>query len=146
MARGVFLKKNEEKYYPAPYMPIGSIYITVSNDNPSKWFGGTWEQIKDQFLLSAGDTYKAGTTGGSATHTLTVDEIPAHTHKIKRNNNYTGSFMIDIGKSNQWGSAITNTSGYTAQPIGVTIENTGGGAAHNNMPPYLAVYVWKRVS
>lgn len=126
--------------------PVGSIYLSVNSTNPSTIFGGTWEQIKDQFLLSAGDTYKAGTTGGSATHTLTVDEIPAHTHNVKRDNNYTSGFMVDTGRTNQWGSVITNTSGYTAQPIDITVEKTGRGKAHNNMPPYLVVYVWKRTA
>ena len=48
--------------------PVGSIYMSVNNTSPSTLFGGTWEQIKDTFLLSAGNTYTAGNTGGSATH------------------------------------------------------------------------------
>lgn len=127
--------------------PVGSIFISTVNTNPSTYFGGTWERIKGRFLLAADDsTYKLGATGGEATHTLSIDEIPAHTHKVKRNNNYTNNFMIDTGRSNQWGSAIINTSGYTAQPTAITIENTGGDQPHNNMPPYLVVYIWKRVS
>ena len=43
--------------------PVGSIYMSVNNVNPSVLFGGTWEQIKDTFLLSAGDTYNAGSKG-----------------------------------------------------------------------------------
>lgn len=69
--------------------PIGSIYMSVNDTNPSLVFGGTWQQIKDRFLLASGDTYDNGQTGGSATHTpsgtvgahsLTTNEIPAHTH------------------------------------------------------------------
>jgi hypothetical protein len=60
--------------------PVGSIYMSVNNVSPETFMGGTWEQIKDTFLLSAGDTYTAGATGGEATHTLTVEEIPSHTH------------------------------------------------------------------
>ena len=60
--------------------PIGSIYMSVNNVNPSTIFGGTWEQIKDKFLLACGDTYNNGATGGEATHTLNVNEIPTHNH------------------------------------------------------------------
>lgn len=60
--------------------PIGSIYMSVNNVNPSTVFGGTWEQIKDKFLLACGDTYNNGATGGEATHTLTSDEMPSHNH------------------------------------------------------------------
>lgn len=129
--------------------PIGSIFISTVNTNPSTYFGGTWERIKGRFLLAADDsTYTLGATGGAATHTLTIDEIPSHTHKIKRNDNYSNGFMIDTGRIGQWGSAIiqVGSGNYTAQPRSITVENSGGGKAHNNMPPYLVVYVWKRVS
>ena len=63
--------------------PIGAIYISASNVNPSQLFGGVWEQLKDRFLLGVGDTYTTvGATGGEASHTLTVDEIPSHSHTL----------------------------------------------------------------
>lgn len=61
--------------------PVGSIYMSTSNVSPATLFSGTtWEQIQDKFLLSAGSTYTAGSTGGEATHVLTEAEMPAHTH------------------------------------------------------------------
>ena len=60
--------------------PVGSIYMSVNSTSPASLFGGTWEQLKDRFLLGAGDTYTNGSTGGESTHTLTVDEMPSHTH------------------------------------------------------------------
>ena len=60
--------------------PIGAIYMSTNNVNPRVLFGGTWEQIKDRFLLSAGDSYKVGATGGEATHTLSTAEMPTHNH------------------------------------------------------------------
>lgn len=72
--------------------PIGSIYMSVNNLNPSEVFGGTWEQIKDKFLLSSGDNYDLGDTGGEATHTLTAAELPSHNHsydKATAVNNHT---------------------------------------------------------
>ena len=122
--------------------PIGAIReSTNGNFNPNKLYKTqTWVQIKDKFLLSAGDIYKAGTTGGSATHTLSVDEMPSHNH--------------DFNKGNYVGSGYTNTSlpylrssGAIAggvPPIINVVGNKGGGLAHNNMPPYEVVYVWKR--
>lgn len=111
--------------------PVGSIYMSVNSTSPSTLFGGTWEQLKDVFLLAAGDTYSAGSTGGEATHTLTVDEVPAHSHGIGVTSTaYGGSGSSYFVKS---GSDLNTTY-------------TGGGAAHNNMPPYLTVYMWKRVA
>ena len=63
--------------------PVGSIYLSVNNTNPSELFGGTWERIKDKFLLASGDTYSNGSTGGSATHTLTTNEMPSHKHTYR---------------------------------------------------------------
>ena len=116
--------------------PVGSIYMSVNSTNPSNYFGGTWEQIKDRFLLACGSTYSNGSTGGEATHTLTVNEIPSHNHPIKNTNVGGGVTTYNTVKAEDkrgWGGNI-----YT--------DNTGGGQAHNNMPPYLAVYIWKRVA
>ena len=114
--------------------PIGSIYMSINNTNPGTLFGGVWEQIKDTFLLASGDTYEAGTTGGEATHTLTTNEIPAHSHGIKIN----APTAVSSGSGNWVFQGSSDVHKWT--------ENAGGGQAHNNMPPYLTVYVWKRVS
>jgi hypothetical protein len=60
--------------------PVGSIYMSVNNVSPATFIGGTWEQLKDRFLLGAGSSYAAGSTGGAATHTLTTAQMPSHTH------------------------------------------------------------------
>ena len=118
--------------------PVGAIYMSVSSTSPASLFGGTWEQIQNRFLLAAGDTYAAGKTGGEATHTLTVEEMPAHSHS------FTYPVSCNPTSENQvnynWGTETVrfqNTSTET--------KNAGGGAAHNNMPPYLVVYMWKRI-
>lgn len=85
MSKGIqFRNKKGEKIYPCPYYPIGSIYLSVNNTNPETIFGGKWEQIKDKFLLACGSTYSNGSTGGEATHKLTTNEIPAHSHRVRR--------------------------------------------------------------
>lgn len=116
--------------------PVGSIYMSVNSTNPSNYFGGTWEQLKDRFLLGAGSTYSNGATGGEATHKLTVDELPKHNHEIGSVYPFTAGgnlpflpYTNTATKYNDWG---THTS--------------GGDKAHNNMPPYLVVYMWKRVA
>ena len=111
--------------------PVGSIYMSVNSTNPGTLFGGTWQQIQDTFLLAAGTTYTAGDTGGEATHTLTVNEIPSHNHSIS-------AFAQDPRGSSGWQATYFNGS--------TTTGSTGGGLAHNNMPPYLAVYMWKRTA
>ena len=62
--------------------PVGSIYWSSNNTNPGTLFGGTWTQIKDKFILAAGDSYSNGATGGAATVTLTVSNMPSHSHSI----------------------------------------------------------------
>lgn len=117
--------------------PVGSVYISVNNTSPSSLFGGTWEQIEDTFLLSAGDTYTAGDTGGEATHTLTTTEMPSHSH----NAYLKAPFAIQTNGGTEF-AALYNTG----TSSNAYITNTGGGQAHNNMPPYLVVYVWKRTA
>lgn len=140
------------EYWKTIY-PVGAIYLSVSAADPSTLFGGTWEQITDRFLLAAGDIYGAGSTGGEANHTLTVAEMPEHNH----------SFHLRAKGYQGWPSYTTN--GYeivhdylggdyngpgetlNAFPIyGGTTGNKGNSQPHNNMPPYLAVYIWKRIA
>ena len=115
--------------------PVGSIYMSVNSASPSDLFGGTWERIQDRFLLASGSTYSAGSIGGEDSHTLTIDEMPMHSHDI------TGSVSVK-----QLSNFIPNTKGmdwylyYGDDSSG----ETGGSQPHNNMPPYLAVNVWKR--
>ena len=134
--------------------PVGSIYMSVNSANPSTLFGGTWEQIEDTFLLAAGQNYTAGDTGGSATHTLTKEELPVE-HMTLRNlyrvdNGETISIMSQTGTDGDVvpDSAITFNAAHVsaATTAHATVYTYGGSQAHNNMPPYLAVYVWKRTA
>lgn len=116
--------------------PVGAIYLSVTEVDPSALFGGTWERIGGRFLLGADSTYAAGSTGGEATHTLTVDEMPKHNHEID-NLNASGSATPFMTVQAQ------DKSGFGGN---VQTMYTGGGKAPNNMPPYLAVYMWKRTA
>ena len=120
--------------------PVGSIYMSVNDTDPATFIGGTWKRIQDTFLLAAGSKYGAGTTGGEAEHTLTVDEMPSHSHSLS----WVGY------SSNAPAISETNngyeTGAYVQGQTGSTTYATGSGTAHNNMPPYLAVYVWKRIA
>ena len=139
--------------YPCPYYPVGSIYMSVNNTNPSTFFGGTWVQIKDRFLLACGSTYSNGATGGNATHThttgnctLTIDQIPAHNHKV--------TLRLAYGSNDPYNGINYGTTVAGSFSDNSWSDNVGGGQAHNhgntgssnNMPPYLAVYVWKRTA
>lgn len=122
--------------------PIGSIFMSVNSTNPSTYLGGTWEQLKDRFLLGAGDDYNAGSTGGEATHTLTIEEMPSHNHDVMRND----GAQINLA----WGTTdnhtgYINTMGENIMPQGMSTTYTGENKPLNNMPPYLTVYMWERV-
>lgn len=115
--------------------PIGSIYLSVNSVNPQTLFGGSWTPLKDRFLLGAGDTYASGTVGGEKDHQLTIAEMPSHSHDIGFDQiwNYGGTTSIATTTGGPYGG-----SGY--------ISKTGGSQPHNNMPPYLTVYMWKRTA
>ena len=115
--------------------PVGAIYISTVSTSPASLFGGTWEQLKDRFLLGAGNTYSAGSTGGEAAHTLTVDEMPSHSHEVRcvRYNAGAGPYVTGNG-----------TLKYVHETF--STYSSGGDKPHNNMPPYFAVYMWQRVA
>ena len=134
-----------------PY-PVGSIYMSVNSTNPATLFGGTWESIGGKFLLGANTTYSAGSIGGEATHTLTVDEIPSHNHNT---NNWTMvvnarglNMKTSIGATTvkEDSTAIVPNIHATKNGDNNAVESAGGSKQHNNMPPYLVVYMWKRTA
>lgn len=121
--------------------PIGSYYFSSKETSPEELFGGSWEQIKDCFILAAGDTYIVGETGGEAKHILTTDELPPHKH-------YTGSMAQNAG-----GAELSTTGKFGYQEVtlsktsyGNYTNESGGGFAHNNMPPYTVAYCWQRIA
>lgn len=123
--------------------PVGSIYITVSNTSPAALFGGTWERISERFLLGASSSYPAGGTGGEFTHKLTQSELPNYSLSVTNGSNVirskTGNTADAYVQTQSGGWGIPNWEAKT-----VTVASGGSGEAHNNMPPYLAVNMWKR--
>ena len=123
--------------------PIGSIYMSVNSTSPANLFGGTWERISDTFLFAASSSYPAGSTGGEFTHKLTQSELPNYSLSVANGSNVirskTGSFADAYVQTQSSGWGIPNWESKT-----VTVASGGSGAAHNNMPPYLSVWIWKR--
>ena len=151
VARGLkeFVKKTDQeaalKEYAKPNeilllaYPVGSIYMSVNDTDPALLFGGSWERIKDRFLLSCGDVYEAGTTGGEAEHTLNISEMPWHNHGITVKFNSVAGDTDKVMLANE-----SEGSTYNYENGAGMIKHQGGSQAHNNMPPYLAVYMWLR--
>ena len=149
--------------------PVGSIYMSVSETaNPQILFGGIWEQIKDKFLLAAGSTYALGTTGGEATHTheygfvvgdywrspnlFNTDDSTQKTGVLDVNGNPVGwtqrkdesgnSITLKLESNN----GIDNTDPAYTERNQNTYESKGTTSEQSNLPPYLAVYMWKRTN
>lgn len=145
--------------------PVGALYLSTAATDPGTVLGGTWQRIQDRFLLAAGESYAAGSTGGQAQRTLTAQQLPSHTHAVK---GYTGAEQLTHDHSlpnivqggsgsgayaESWGGGSGSRSLYTdtvssthSHSIDLVSQAAGGGQAIDMMPPYLAVYVWQRVS
>jgi microcystin-dependent protein len=174
-----------------PY-PVGSIYMSVANTNPTTLFGGTWQQLKNQFLLAADDATNgahAGDTGGEKEHVLSLNEMPEHSHGVNMgtkgavNTPSSGGGSTDTAPNHQhdqyhkddmagggngarsypyigdgtWGNANRPAGAHNhatpnhvhtvpAHDHPVLESDVGADESHNNMPPYLAVYMWKRTA
>ena len=120
--------------------PIGSIYISTTDTNPGTLFTGTWEKIENRFLLASGSSYQLGSTGGEATHKLTINELPSHTH------NASAGQFISTSPNVTPGTVMSFDSGQYKRYSMNSTSSTGGSKAHNNMPPYLVVSIYKRIS
>jgi len=132
--------------------PVGAIYISTNEVNPGTLFVGSWEQIVGKFLLASNNTsapYALGKTGGEVNHTLTIAEMPTHAHNPS---NYGANWVPakNLGR----GRCAYSSSGTNYVISGDSFDDyvwgstapSGGGKAHNNMPPFLSVNIWKRVS
>ncbi len=159
---GATTKKMTLKSIANVIYPVGSIYMSVNSTSPATLFGGTWSQIQDTFLLAAGSSYTAGSTGGEANHQLIEAELPSLTGNFTLASNLGTN---DTGVSTKWENATgkfsrvsrsgRNILKYNSGTYSVSTNQTlydqvgwsiGSGNTHNNMPPYMAVYVWQRTA
>lgn len=143
--------------------PIGSIYTSVSATDPSTLFGGTWAAIAEgMVLIGAGSGYTAGDTGGSASHSITISEMPSHNHggstgSVGAGGAHTHAAPVYFSGGDEESLAADVMNGYYAEALKTksangmpahshTITSQGGGTAMSLMQPYLVVYMWKRTA
>lgn len=161
-------------FSPLDAYPVGAFYISAVQTSPAELFGGNWERITGQFLLGTDTTennpgtYSAGSTGGSERVTLSEAQIPAHTHGFKwlsgdittrpLSNKTSSLFGAVSGIMTTPRASGTFTGGVNYTSIDATKgwnihvnathehDSVGNDESHDNMPPYLAVYMWKRIA
>ena len=142
------LKVNNTNIFDLIY-PVGSIYISVNSTNPEVLFGGTWEQIQGRFLLGMSSSYPVGSTGGSKDAV-----VVAHTHNPANEAGYTGfitnskkAFTVgDMGSQSGSGRYYPYASADFDISRNTATGSTGVSGTDKNMPPYLAVAMWKRTA
>jgi microcystin-dependent protein len=139
--------------------PVGSIYIETTGTNPATTFGfGTWTAFATgRTIIGAGtsdETFTGGATGGESNHTLVTGEMPSHNHSATDAGHTHGETTATAGGSSTaiQGNVNLNTAsspvpqstqtGYAS----ISVGNTGGGGAHNNLPPYIVTYLWNRTA
>lgn len=136
--RGGVLTLNNQ---PLAVLPVGSIIETTSEVSPAQLYGGTWEEFgKGKVLVGcdANDTQfnEVLKTGGEKTHTLTIDEMPSHSHTRQWVWDKNGNYLVA-----ETATGTESTQIYTDRYTG----HTGGNQPHNNLQPYIVVYRWRRV-
>ena len=135
------------------FFPVGSVYITYTNQNPGNFLGGTWTQFgQGRTLIGQGTgndgstsmSFTAGSTGGEYNHTLATNEIPSHNHTLYFDNGQIAKlWQISTRFASGSQSAIVSYGTSNNYP---QIANTGGGGSHNNIQPYITVYFWRRTA
>ena len=130
--------------------PIGSIYITTNEQNPSEYIGGEWESYGEgRTIVGAGTgtdennvkkVFEVNQTGGEYQHTLTVNEMPSHNHAISSATLWAWNSSYPFNSSEMGGTK----SRWNAKSI--STDTRGGSQAHNNIQPYVVTYIWKRIS
>lgn len=131
-AESAYIAEQYGKSFLLTVYPVGSIYISLSPTSPSELFGGDWERLINRFLLGSSSSVPMGSFGGSETHTLTVDELPPHTHGV--NGLRVTAEKKDTAKGEDYGYVEEQS------------ELTGGGEPFSIMPPYISVNMWRRIA
>lgn len=144
MGKSIKFKDGKGYVYVYPYFPVGSIYLSVNNTNPSTYFDGTWELVAQGRTLvgvnsSDSDFNTAKKTGGEKTHTLTIDEMPSHNH----GQSLSGTDIDEGNAYYSWSFRDSKTRNYYGSDLA---QYTGGGQPHNNMPPYFTCYIWLKTA
>ncbi|WP_059003558.1 DUF859 family phage minor structural protein [Bittarella massiliensis (ex Durand et al. 2017)] len=126
--------------------PVGSYWIGHTNTSPASLFGGTWYRVESRFLWAGPAGSTIGATGGEQTHVLTVNEMPKHSHTLNQLLGGSGGLANDGGTvpRGYLGSNYTNLA--ADYPSNYGISSTGASAAHNNIPPYINVAIWRRTA
>ena len=119
--------------------PVGSYYWSQKNISPEELFGGKWESIYGKFIFSTDSNHSVDSTGGEEKHYLTIDEMPNHGHSYTRFNYST--YMCSNINAGNWTYPFRKDSNFC---VSSTTGYTGGSQAHNNMPPYITAYCWRR--
>jgi hypothetical protein len=133
---------NKEQLLDMVY-PIGSLYMSMNETNPSELFGGSWERIKDRFIYANGDTTTSGTLGGSTTHN---HGLGAGFAALNVGGGGIQYYEKEVGA---WGTnaainLATSYQSYQTKSWGVGLGGSTDNA--NIMPPYITAYVWKRTA
>ena len=143
-----WISKGLEKRLIDYTYPVGSIFQSTSQTNPSEYFGGTWEAFAPgRVLIGAGQgndgttsmSFAASSSGGKYKEILTIDQIPNHSHEqvvVADTHNNTG-LRSDYNNDVQNGGSF---------PQGINTNTTGGGQSHNNIQPYIVCYRWRRTA
>lgn len=126
--------------------PVGTPYASEKPTSPAELYGGTWERIEGEFIMGASDTYPAGSTGGSATHTQTVDELAAHLHETDVANIESGSLSVP---SDEWRLTYKDpnwSTNYLMTSSKVGMHSVGKSSPMDILNPYYSMYIWRRVA
>lgn len=129
--------------------PVGSYFISDEGTNPDvvlfgSYGGGTsWERVRGRFLYGETDTMPVGTLAGESNVTLTIENMPRHTHRVYKDDYYSANSNGVTNTTNAWKQALVNASNTTCN---IATEYVGGGQSHNNMPPFRSVFIWRRTA
>ena len=133
--------------------PVGSYYFSENSTSPAQLFGGSWARVTGRFLLGATDNgstgstllktaaAQAGSTGGAASHTLTLAESPSHHHTVAK------KWLVATSDSGSSDQAVIRKAYVSSAAAGtLNTDSKGSDGDHNNMPPFRAVYIWYRIA